>query len=353
MRQNAYFLQRLVPALLVLSVAAGAYLFGQKVLYPPTLRVLADQNHLYIGVAVSGWYLDDPKYARLLRREFNLLTPENAMKFGPLSPARGEYDFTEADRIVSFAEKYELQVRGHTLVWTNQLPSWLTEIAWSRDELLEILHEHITTVVGRYRGRIYAWDVVNEALSKDGTLASENFWLRGIGPEYIDLAFRWAHEADPQALLFYNEAFAEDMGAKSDGVYALVSDLLERGVPIHGVGMEMHTGVRWWSPSPEEIAANMQRLADLGLQVQITELDIRLPQPTRPEDLQEQAQRYANYLAICLQAVNCTAFVLWGLTDGVSWIPPLYPEWGSPLIFDAKYQPKPAYYAIYHLLEGR
>ena len=192
-----------------------------------------------------------------------MLTPENAMKFGLVHPEPDRYDFADADYIVGFAEAHGMQVRGHNLVWHFQLPTWLTEGTWTRDELIDILHQHITTVVGHYRGRVAAWDVVNEAIADDGSLR-DTIWLRGIGPEYIDMAFRWAHEADPDALLFYNDYAGEGLGAKSDAIYALVQGLLERGVPINGVGLQMHVSLRW-SPQPQDVAANMERLGALGL----------------------------------------------------------------------------------------
>ena len=171
----------------------------------PSLRSLAQARGIAIGAAVGPQYLrDEPAYAETLGREFSMLTPENAMKFGLVHPDRDRYDFTDADYIVDFAEAHGMQVRGHNLVWHFQLPTWLTEGTWTRDELIAILHEHITTVVGHYRGRVAAWDVVNEAVGDDGSLR-DTIWLRGIGPEYVDMAFRWAHEADPDALLFYND----------------------------------------------------------------------------------------------------------------------------------------------------
>ena len=333
--------------ILIAAVIGCAFLLGKRIIYPPTLRMLAEQHNLSIGVAVSGWSLSDPAYAGLILRQFNQITPENAMKFGPLCPERGIYHFAEADRIVSFAIINNLRVRGHTLVWTNQLPAWLTEEPITRQEYIDILQEHITTVVGRYRGYIYAWDVVNEAIANDGSLATtDNFWMQAIGPDYIEMAFRWAHEADPKALLFYNDSFAEGSGAKSDGVYELVRSLKEKGVPIDGVGLEMHIGISWYNPNPNEVANNIQRLADLGLQVHITEMDVRLPPPVTSNLLDQQATLYADMLKACLAAPNCTSFAMWGLTDAHSWIPGAYPDWTAPLIFDDAYKPKPAYRAL-------
>ncbi|NEQ87154.1 MAG: endo-1,4-beta-xylanase, partial [Moorea sp. SIO2I5] len=187
-----------------------------------TLRSLAKERGISIGTAVQVKPLrEDDTYQEVLAREFNLVTPENTMKFGRLHPKRDRYNFTNSSTIVNFAQANQMQVYGHTLVWHNNLPDWLKEKEWSRQELIDILREHIYTVVSRFRGQIVVWDVVNEAIANNGSLR-KTIWLQGIGPEYIEMAFRWAHEADPQATLFYNDHEAEELGKKSDAIYALV-----------------------------------------------------------------------------------------------------------------------------------
>lgn len=318
----------------------------------PSLRSLAQIHGMRIGTAVTARPLrDDPLYAETLAREFNILTLENAVKFGPVHPDKDRYDFRRADAIIDFAEAHEMQVRGHTLVWDAQLPTWLIEGSWTREELIEILWEHIMTVVGRYRGRIVAWDVVNEAIADDGSLR-DTFWLRRIGPEYIEMAFRWAHEADPNALLFYNDYGAEGLSPKSDAVYALVRGLLQRGVPIHGVGFQMHTAPGH-HPRVQNIAANMKRLAALGLEVHITEMEVKLKEPVTDEKLVKQARVYRKMLEVCLSTENCKAFVMWGFTDRHSYIPHVLPEWGAAHIFDESYNPKPAYQALMEALKAQ
>jgi endo-1,4-beta-xylanase len=278
-----------------------------------------------------------------------MVTPENAMKFKPLQPERGRYDFDDADAIVNFAGANGMQVRGHTLVWHHDLPFWITGVKRSRDELMGILREHIHTVVGRYRGRVIAWDVVNEALADDGRSLRDSVWLRGIGPDYIELAFRWAHEADPQARLFYNDFGSEGMNQKSDAVYRLVRRLQERGAPIHGVGLQAHLSVKR-GVDFDALVANMGRLAALGLAVHITEMDVRIPAPVTEEKLAAQAGVYRRVLEACLSAPNCGAFVMWGFTDRYSWIPKSYPGTGAPLILDDSYGAKPAYYGLRDVL---
>jgi endo-1,4-beta-xylanase len=315
------------------------------------MRDCAQAHGVYIGAAVAARPLrGDPLYAQTLVQYFGLVTPENAMKFGPIHPAPDRYDFADADLIVDFAQANGMQVRGHTLVWHNQLPHWLTNRDWSKEELMSILRDHIYTVVGRYRGRVMAWDVVNEGLNDDGTLR-DTIWLRTIGPEYIDMAFRWAHEADPNALLFYNDYGAEGLCQKADAVYGLVADMVRRGVPIHGVGFQMHVGLDW-CPSIEGVAANMDRLHAVGLQVHITEMDVRIPEPATEEKLLAQAAIYEDVVHVCLTSENCTAFVLWGVTDNYSWVPGFFPGYGSALIFDENYEPKPACEALEDAVTG-
>ena len=315
------------------------------------LRALAESHGRRIGAAVDADALArEATYREVLGREFNLVTPENAMKFGPLHPEPDRYDFEQADAIVDFAEAHGMQVRGHTLVWHNQLPRWLTTGQFSRDELVAILREHIQTVVGRYRGRVAAWDVVNEAIADDGSLR-DTLWRQVIGPEYIELAFRWAHEADPEARLFYNDYGGEGLGRKSDAIYALVEGLLQRGVPVHGVGLQMHLDLRL-RPSAGEVAANIRRLGELGLSVHITEMDVRIPSPATQTSLARQATVYREMAEVCLAGEPCEALVFWGFTDRHSWIPGFFPGAGAALIFDANYRPKPAYEALQGALAG-
>ena len=309
------------------------------------LRDLADARGLLVGVAVNEAPLrEDPAYRDLLAREFNVVTPENAMKFGRLSHERGHYHFEDADAIVGFAESHGMRVRGHTLVWHMLQPEWLTEGAFSRQEWLDILREHIFTVMTRYRGRVFAWDVVNEALAEDGSLR-DTIWLRGAGEEYLEQAFRWAHEADPAALLFYNDYCADDLSPKSDSVYRLLRRLLERDVPIHGVGLQMHLELEK-PPRPKQIGKNIARLSALGLQVHVTEMDVRMKTPATPAKLVSQARIYRRVLRACLRRGECQACVFWGLGDGHSWIPEFFPGEGAALLFDDLSRPKPACRAV-------
>lgn len=317
-----------------------------------TLRDLAAERGIRIGAAVDPSHLNESQYDYTLSREFNQLTAENAMKFEAIHPGIRTYSFNDVDALVTYGEKNQMAVRGHTLVWQNQNPAWLTEGTFTPAERSAILEDHIRTVVGRYAGRVYAWDVVNEAFLDDGKLRS-TLWsdapgigLTGTG--YIEQAFRWARSADPRALLFYNDYNAEGSGAKSDAIFHMVEDFKKRGVPIDGVGLQMH-----WSTSPSTLAsieANIRRLTDLGVQVQITELDVRVPIDAAgnatAESLATQAQIYRDMVGVCLKFAGCTAIQTWGFTDKYSWIPPVFPGTGAALPWDAAYNAKPAYNAI-------
>ena len=318
-----------------------------------SLRQLAVQRGIQIGAAVNTYPLgNDRTYQQLLAREFNVVVPENAMKFELVHPQQNRFNFQEMDQIIAFAEAHQMEFRHHPLVWDEQLPAWLVRGDFSREELMEILKQHIQIIIKRYRGKVKTIDVVNEGIARDGTLR-DTIWLRGIGPEYIDLAFIWAHEADPEAKLFFNEFSAEEMGAKSNAVYDLVQGLQQRGVPIHGVGLQMHKALNN-QPKIEEIAQNVARLGELGLEVQITEMDIAIPEVAGADfsqQLQEQAKIYGDSIAMCVAAKNCTAIIFWGFTDRYTWMTSLIGQGGHPLLFDKFFRPKPAYTAVKKALE--
>lgn len=316
----------------------------------PSLADLAAEAGILIGVAVEpGDMASDHEYNAVVAREFGIVTPENALKLGLIRKTPNRYVFGPADVTIDFAAQNGLQVRGHTLVWHEEVPSWLTIADFDTQETAALLEQHIKSLVGRYQGRIQYWDVLNEAIDWDGSLR-KTMWLAKLGPDYIDQVFRWAHEADPGAKLFYNDFNAEGLGAKSDAVYELVKGMLERGVPIHGVGFQGHFNLEA-PPVAAEVAANIERLAALGLEVQFTEVDVRIDEPVTSEKLEEQAGIYWNMLNVCVEHPACTAFVTWGVTDKHSWIPEFLDGYDAGLLFDAEYQPKPAYWALRDVLE--
>ena len=317
------------------------------------LKLLGALRGLDIGAAARPGYYGETDYARTLAREYNLQTPENDMKFGPIHPARTQYNFSNADAVVNFASANGQKVHGHTLIWHSQLASWVSNATWTRDDLLSVMRDHIFTVVGRYKGQIAYWDVVNEAVAdtSGNPLRADSPWMKYIGSDYIEKAFRWANEADPTAKLLYNDFNTEGLGGKSDAVYHLVRDLVQNGVPIHGVGIQCHFDGRY-SLAVNDIAANMSRLAALGLEVHITELDVRMQTPVTPDKLDQQAKIYREIFQVCLSQPNCKSIVTWGFTDKYSWVPTTFSGFGSALLFDEFYKPKPAYNVISDLLAG-
>ncbi|MEU8298057.1 endo-1,4-beta-xylanase [Micromonospora sp. NPDC048909] len=312
------------------------------------LRGLASPN-MRIGSAVDGRRLAaDQQYRETLAANFNAVTAENVMKWASLEPRRGEYDWTAADRLVEFAHAHGQAVYGHTLVWHASVPSWVTD-DWSAERLRALMREHIVTVVTRYRGKVWAWDVVNEALNEDGTLR-DNIFLRKLGPGYIADAFRWAYEADPDARLFINDYGAEGRSKKADALLGLVRDLRARGVPVHGVGFQSHLRA---DQAPTGIVGNLQRFADLGVSVAITELDVRVKLPATPEKLVSQALLYQHMLTTCLAVSTCESFTLWGFSDGSSWIGAHFPGYGAACVYDREFRPKPAHDALMQELRSR
>ena len=343
--------------------ATAAVCVGLSAAVPErSLREAAQLPGLLIGTAVRPVQLSEAAYASTLAREFNMVEPEDALKWEVVHPAVQYFDFSQADQIVDFATRNGMKVRGHTLVWHQQNPGWLTDGKYTSDELAQMLEKHIKTVVGHYRGKIFAWDVVNEAFDElhPGELRS-TIWrnqpgigLGKAGNAYIERCFRWAYEADPQALLFYNEAEAEVINPKSDTIYAMVRDFRQRGVPIDGVGFQMH--IANLHPNVASISANINRFTALGVQVHITEMDVALPvDPNgnpRPEDLQLQADIYREIASACLSHPGCTAIQTWGFTDKYSWIGSHSKHTqGAALPFDRDYRPKPAYAALRDALE--
>jgi endo-1,4-beta-xylanase len=327
-----------------------------------SLRDAAGASGILIGAAVRPAQLSEPAYAATLAREFNMVEPEDALKWEVVHPAPEAFDFFQGDQVVDFAMRHGMKVRGHTLVWHRQNPKWLTEGRYTSAELAEILAKHIKTVVGHYRGKIFAWDVVNEVYDElhPGELR-RTIWSDGPGfgfPSsdqsklkytYIERCFRWAHEADPQALLFYNDAEAEAVNPKSDAIFAMVRDFRQRGVPIDGVGMQMH--IAHLHVDVASVSENIKRLTALGVQVHITEMDVALPVDAlgdaRAEDLRGQAEIYREIVTACLAFTGCTAIQTWGFTDKYSWIGSHSKKTeGAALLFDRNYRAKPAYEAV-------
>lgn len=341
------------PLRVLLSFAA--LLLGPGSAPPETLRQSAAGTGLLVGAAVRSYALSEPAYSETLGREFNMVEPEDGMKWWIIRSHRAGFDFHQGDVIVRFAHAHDMKVRGHCLVWDHNNPPWLNAGNFSPEQLSHLLQEHITVVMKHYAGQVFAWDVVNEAFDEHGKL-KDSIWFNqpGIGRSkdgtaYIEQAFRWARAADPLALLFYNEAEAEGMTRKSDAVYSMIKDFKTRGVPIDGVGLQLHISMPDFDA--EAIARNIARLSALGIQVHITELDVSLPVDAsgaiRNEDLLRQAEIYRSVVNACLENPGCTALQTWGFTDKYSWIGShSHGTRGGALLFDKSYKPKPAYFAV-------
>jgi len=311
---------------------------------PDTLRAAAQRAGIRIGTAVDDTALTgDQPYRQIVGREFSTVTPENAMKWEAVEPTRGTYDWAAADRLVDFARSHGQTVRGHTLVWHSQNPAWLTEAAFTPAQLREILRRHILDEVGHFKGRIWHWDVVNEAFNEDGTLR-DTIWLRNLGPGYIADAFRWAHQADPEAQLFLNDYNNEGINPKTDAYYALVKRLRAEHVPVDGYGVQGHLALQY--DFPADVTANLRRFDALGLQTAFTEVDVRMILPADAVKTQAQAQGFATLLRSCLLVRRCVSYTVWGFTDKYSWVPGVFDGQGAATPYDEALTPKPAYFAL-------
>lgn len=319
-----------------------------------TLRGAAEngpRKNLAIGTAVDiDAFNTDAKYRSLLGQQFNMLVPENVMKMYVTHPNIDTFDYSQGDQLVAFAKAHNMQVGGGALLWTSEVPTWIIQGGYTKSELLGILRDYITNVVGHYKGQVQSWEVVNEPLDTNEH-NQPSIWDQVIGPEYIDDAFRWAHKADPQAKLYINDFGVEGSDTKAEQYYDLVQGLVTRGVPIDGVGFEEHLDIAL-PYSQNQATADMERLAQLGLQVQTTEVDIKIQNSTASlqDNLNQQAQLYASVVHACQAVTACNAVVIWGFTDRYSWIPAFTGHPDQPLIYDDEYRPKPAYNAVKNAL---
>lgn len=285
-----------------------------------------------LGAALDpGPAREDPQYLKAFIANFTSLTPENAMKWENIHPSRTRYAFEAVDALLDFAERANVRVRGHPVVWEQQLPEWVNDAP--RDQLEEILRQHVTGVVARYKGRIGIWDVVNEPLAVDGPALKRHVFEQAMGEGWIDVALQAARKADPRAKLYINEIAAE-RGAKAEGLVALARRLRKRGVPLDGIGIQNHTTAHDF-PTRKQLAALFAQFAELGLDVEITEMDVSM----RPRDpVSDQTAAYRAAAEACAAAPNCTGFTVWGVTDERSWK-------GAdqrPLLIDASGNAKPS-----------
>ncbi len=314
---------------------------------PPTgqrLRTLAGSFPIGFAAESDFWNLPDAaQYQQTASSEFSMLTPGNQLKWDTVEPQQNTFNFAPGDMNGLFAQQHNMVFHGHTLVWHNQLPGWLTGGSWTAASLTAVLQNHVDKVVGHFKGKIAFWDVVNEAFNDDGTRRA-SMWQNIIGQPYIEIAFQRARAADPNAVLVYNDFNIETINAKSDAVFAMMRDFQSRGIPIDGVGLQTHLTAGGLDYAG--LAANMQRFANLGLKIYISEMDVRETVPASAAALQSQATVYQNVLDRCLLQPACKGFTIWGFTDKYSWIPGTFPGLGAALPFDQSYNAKPAYFAL-------
>ena len=314
-----------------------------------------------IGAAIRPGSVSGPE-AELIVKHFGSITAENAMKMGPIHPKEHEYNWKGADEIVRFGVANKMKIRGHTLCWHNQAPQWIFQDAngndVTKDVLLQRLKEHINTVVSRYKGKIYAWDVVNEVIDdNDEKFYRDSPWYRICGEEFIAKAFEYAHAADPDALLFYNDYNTENPG-KRDRIYQMLKGLLDKKVPIHGIGLQGHWSI--YHPSEGELRASLEKFSSLGLTLQITELDVSVykSEPDRrdkrpdesdaftPEMERMQREKYQMIFKVLREYKDkISGVTFWNVSDRSSWLDnfPVRGRKNYPLLFDQNYQPKKVY----------
>lgn len=317
--------------------AAGVVAFAGSAEAVGALGDAAAAKGRYFGTAVAANHLGEAAYASTLDAQFDSVTPENEMKWDALEGTRNSFNFTAADQIVSHAQSKGMKVRGHTLVWHSQLPGWVSGL--TATDLRSAMNNHITQVMTHYKGKIHSWDVVNEAFQDGSTGARRSSPFQDkLGDGFIEEAFRTARTVDADAKLCYNDYNTDGQNAKSNAVYAMVKDFKQRGVPIDCVGFQSHFNSN--SPVPSDFQANLQRFADLGVDVQITELDIEGSGTA-------QAANYTKVVNACLAVTGCKGLTVWGVTDKYSWR-----SSGTPLLFDGDYNKKPAYDAVLAALGG-
>ncbi|GAB6089373.1 endo-1,4-beta-xylanase [Spirochaeta dissipatitropha] len=328
---------------------------GQNTDFSGGLRELADAAGINLGTAVGADYLGQTTYNRLLNMHFNHVTAENAMKWHPLlSGGRGNYNWMDSDALMQHAENQDMRVRGHALIWHSQNPGWLDNGSWTTASLLELMDEHFAALSERYGEAFYSWDVVNEAFN-NGVHRPESIWYSTIGESYIAEAFTRARTHFPDARLYYNDYnISGGYGwtqSKADLVYDLAVQLLADGAPIDGVGFQMHLQLDH-DFSISGFKANLQRFIDLGLRVDVTEIDIRIEEPISQAELQQQKQLYKDILTAYLELPReyADTFITWGIGDAQSWIPYTFSGYGGGLWFDEDWKPKPAFYGIEEVL---
>jgi endo-1,4-beta-xylanase len=352
-------------AILFLLLLGGFLYSHYRVVAPdlpqPPLKKLAAQKGISLGNFAIFNHLDDKIYAGILTSQFDFALADNTPNWyftdGGLRPSATTYNFKNMDQVVNFANSHNMPVQAHHFVWGEEkwLPKWLTGGNYDKQQLLNLIHDHIMTVGGRYRGRIAEWTVVNEAFTRSAHVSGlHDWWEDHIGDQsYIDQSFIWAHQADPNAKLILNDFDAETANATSDAIYAYMKDALTRGVPIDGIGLQMHIdGTR--PPAKDQVISNMKRFAALGLGVYVTEFDVNMHdvQGSSSKRNDIEAGIYYDMMRACIESKVCHSFAYLGITDRETWYNSMGLSDPRPLMFDKSYRPKPAFYSTRAALQN-
>ncbi|SHL82138.1 endo-1,4-beta-xylanase [Fibrobacter sp. UWH4] len=322
-----------------------------------TIRDLAKERGRFIGTILnSEWFNDaiEPEFEEIHKTQFNVVVAENEMKFDATEPSENKFNYAKGDKMVKYAQANGLRVRGHALAWHSQVPGWVNNYSGQKEKLLSVLKNHIDSVVGHWKGKVAEWDVVNEAINDDYNhdwRSTGSVWYEGIGPEFLDSAFVWAHAADPDAELCYNDYAVEwgiNEGSKAGFVLEQVKRWKANGIPITCVGTQTHIEIAH-ETTPQNVRAFAKALAELDVKLNITELDIGFPKGSAGKltaaDYEKQGHLYRQFMDVFLEEPNMGEFVIWGLTDAHSWLDEQQGK-TEGLLYDKQYKPKPAFDSI-------
>jgi endo-1,4-beta-xylanase len=342
-------------AALAVFAAASEHIRDETTALPsPAIKDLAKKKGLELGNYAALKRLGEQPYADILTSQFNFLTidgePNWQFNDGMLRPTATTFDFSRIDKVMDFAKQHNMPVQMHHLVWGEQkwLPEWLTQGKYNKEQLLDLIHQHIQTVAGHYKGQVREWTVVNEAFTRAQHLVGLNdWWGDHIGQDYIDQSFQWARQADPNAKLLMNDFDDEIANSVSDAMYTKIKQMKQDGVPIDGIGMQMHLDGNK-PPDKQAVIDNMRRFGALGIGVYVTELDVTMNDfsGTQQEKEVRQAVVYHDMLRACIESGVCKSFALLGITDKETWYNELCCPASDPLPFDDNYQAKPAFWAL-------
>ena len=351
----------LVAIILVSFLLAKDSIIHTPVLPEPSLKSLAASKNIQLGNFAMPKLLNEKPYTDILTSQFDFVLVDNQPNWhftdADLRPSPTTFNFSRVDQVVNFAEQHHMPIQMHHYIWGEEkwLPNWLINGHYNKQQLMDLIHNHIMTMGGRYSGKVREWSVVNEAFTRGQHMYGlHDWWADHIGDQsYIDQSFIWAHQADPHAKLLLNDFNNERMNDTSNAMYNYIKDAKQRGVPIDGIGMQMHIDGTH-PPVKDEVVANMKRFGDLGVKVYVTEFDVNMNDVKADSKARDQIQSgiYYEMMRACIESKVCPSFALLGITDKETWYNylPGTPA-ARPLLFDAVYKPKPAYYSFRDALQ--